>query len=49
MKGWGEANLVQRECWVAWDCEVAVKRYVLDFFLCFSTERCSLALLSMPG
>lgn len=40
-------DLVERESWVAWDGEVGVECYVLDFLLCFSVL-CSVSILFIP-
>ena len=39
-RGGQNVYLVEREPWIAWDGEVAVESYVLNFFLRISAGRC---------
>ena len=46
----GEAKtyLIQRESWVAWDGEIVVESYVLDFLLRFSVTTYKSAYIPKP-
>jgi hypothetical protein len=40
---YGRTYLIERKSWIAWDGEIIVEGYVLDFFLCFSVRGILLA------